>query len=72
MVKIITFLIKTIRILRADIYTFVSVAKNIALTNHVVGRLHHCYFCELVWVKHDIAMPLLSCGVCPYNVGRYT
>ena len=39
MVKIISFLIKTIRILRADIYRLSYVAKNIALTNQVVGRL---------------------------------
>ena len=33
------FLIKTIRILRADIYRLSYVAKNIALTNQVVERL---------------------------------
>ena len=52
MTKIITFLIKTIRNLRTNIYSFVCVTKNIALTNEVVGRLRHCYFCELVWVIH--------------------
>jgi len=39
MTKIITFLIKTIRNLRTNIYSFVCVTKNIALTNEVVGRL---------------------------------